>query len=71
MEKVDQEMRDEIQDDKKTNPGNLILLIIGIVVGLLLIAIAGGYISMDSKNHPQAKNVGDTLIINQPDTLKN
>lgn len=71
MDKVDKEMRNEIQDDKKTNPGNLILLIIGIVVVLLIIGITGGYISMDSKNHPKAQNIGDTLIINQPDTLKN
>ena len=43
MERVDKEMRTDIQDQKKTNPGNLLILIIAIVLGLMVVGFVGGF----------------------------
>ncbi len=70
MEKIDKEMREEIQDERNTNPGKLILLILGIVVGLLIVGIVGGYIVTPKVNGIGAVNSTDSSIVTKSDTLK-
>ncbi|MES2517419.1 MAG: hypothetical protein V4585_04880 [Bacteroidota bacterium] len=73
MEPVDEEMRSEIEDDKKTKPGNMFLLIVGIVVILMVIAVAGGFWStksVDGKHNFGPVTKKDTLVVTKSDTLK-
>ncbi len=73
MERVDKEMRTDIQNQKKTNPGNLLLLIIAIVLGLMVVAFVGGFFSTDSKNGQHNMGVvtgADSSIVTESDTIK-
>jgi flagellar basal body-associated protein FliL len=70
---VDGEMRSDIQEQKKTKPGNMILMIIGIVVALMVVALVGGFFSTDSnegQHNMGAVTSQDTLIVTKSDTLK-
>jgi hypothetical protein len=73
MERVDKEMRDEIQNQKKTNPGNLLLLIAAIVIGLMVVGFVGGFFSTDSRDgqHNMGTVTGaDSSMVTESDTLK-
>ena len=73
MERVDKEMRTDIQNQKKTNPGNLILLIIAIILVLMVVAFVGGFFSTDPKNgqHNMGAVTGaDSSIVTKSDTIK-
>ena len=67
------EMRTDIQNQKKTNPGNLIILIIGIILVLMVVAFVGGFFSTDPKNgqHNMGAVTGaDSSIVTKSDTIK-
>ena len=73
MDKVDKEMRVDIQNQKNTNPGNLILLIIAIVLGLMVVAFIGGFFSTDVRNgqHNMGAVTGaDSSAAVKSDTIK-
>lgn len=73
MEKVDKEMRTDIQNQKKTNPGNLLLLIIAIILGLMVVAFVGGFFSTDPRDgqHNMGAVTGaDSSIVTESDTIK-
>jgi hypothetical protein len=73
MEKVDKEMRTDIQNQKKTNPGNLLLLIIAIVLGLMVVGFVGGFFSTygrDGKHNFGAVTGADSSIVTESDTIK-
>ena len=73
MERVDKEMRTDIQNQKKTNPGNLILLIIAIILGLMVVAFVGGLFSTDPRNgqHNMGAVTGaDSSVVTKSDTIK-
>lgn len=73
MDRVDKEMRTDIQDQKKTNPGNLLLLIIAIVLGLMVVAFVGGFFSTDArdgKHNMGAVTGADSSIVTESDTIK-
>jgi hypothetical protein len=71
--KVDYEMKSEIQHQKKTKPTNMFLLILAIVLGLMVVSVVGGLWSTKSNNgqHNMGKvTPQDSAIINKSDTLK-
>ncbi len=73
MERVDKEMRTDIQDQKKTNPGNLLLLIIAIVLGLMVVGFVGGFFSTDGRDgqHNMGAVTGaDSSVVTESDTIK-
>lgn len=73
MERVDKEMRDDIQNQKNTKPGNLILLIIAIVLGLMVVAFVGGFFSTDVRDgqHNMGAVTGaDSSAATKSDTVK-
>lgn len=73
MERVDKEMRTDIQNQKKTNPGNLLLLIVAIILGLMVVAFIGGFFTTDPKNgqHNMGAVTGaDTSIVTKSDTFQ-
>ena len=73
MEKVDKEMRTDIQDQKSTNPGNLLLLIIAIVLGLMVVAFVGGFFTTDHRDGQHnmgAVSGADSAIVTKSDTIK-
>ncbi len=73
MDRVDKEMRTDIQNQKKTNPGNLLLLIIAIVLGLMVVAFVGGFFSTDVRDgqHNMGAVTGaDSSIVTKSDTIK-
>jgi hypothetical protein len=71
--KVDNEMKAEIGEQKKTKPTNMFLLLLAIVLGLMAVSVIGGFWSTKSVDgqHNMGKVVpADTAIINKSDTLK-
>ena len=73
MERVDKEMRTDIQNQKKTNPGNLLLLIVAIVLGLMVVAFLGGFFSTnpkDGQHNMGAVTAADSSIVTKSDTIK-
>lgn len=73
MERIDKEMRTDIQNQKKTNPGNLLLLILAIVVGLMIVGFIGGFFSTSNENGQHNFGIvspADTAIVTKSDTLK-
>jgi hypothetical protein len=73
MERVDKEMRTDIQNQKKTNPGNLLLLIIAIVLGLMVVGFVGGFFSTDPRDgqHNMGTITGaDSSAVTESDTIK-
>jgi hypothetical protein len=73
MERVDKEMRTDIQNQKKTNPGNLLLLIIAIVLGLMVVGFVGGFFSTDARDGQHnfgAVTAADSSVVTESDTIK-
>lgn len=73
MERVDKDMRTDIQNQKNTKPGNLLLLIIAIVAGLMVVGFIGGFFSTDGRNgqHNMGAVTGaDSAIVTSSDTIK-
>jgi len=71
--KVDYEMKSEIEHQKKTKATNMFLLLLAIVLGLMVISVLGGLWSTKSKDgqHNMGKvTAQDSAIINKSDTLK-
>jgi hypothetical protein len=50
MERVDEEMRHDIENQRKTNPGKLILIILAIVVAMIVVGFVGGLFSTDVRD---------------------
>ena len=73
MERVDKQMREDIQNQKNTKPGNLILLILAIVLGLMAVAFVGGLFSTDARNGQHnmgAVSASDSSVVTKSDTIK-
>jgi len=73
MERVDKEMRTDIENQKKTNPGNLLLLIVAIVVGLMVVGFVGGFFSTnprDGQHNMGAVTGQDSSVVTESDTIK-
>lgn len=73
MERVDKEMRTDIQNQKKTNPGNLLLLIGAIILGLMVVAFVGGFFTTDSRDGQHnmgAVTASDSSVVTKSDTIK-
>lgn len=70
---ADDDMKSEVEHQKKTKPTNMFLLLLGIVIGLMVISVVGGLWSTKSENgqHNMGKvTPQDSAIINKSDTLK-
>ena len=70
---ADDDMKSEVEHQKKTKPTNMFLLLLAIVIGLMVISVVGGLWSTKSENgqHNMGKvTPQDSAIINKSDTLK-
>ena len=70
---VDDEMKSEIEDQKKTKPTNMFFWFMLILGVLMIIAMIGAFWSSNSAQ--ERNNMGivtpqDTAIVNKSDTLK-
>ena len=73
MERVDKEMRDDIQNQKKTNPGNLLLVIFGVVLVLMVVGFLVSFFVTDPRNGEHnfgAVSAADSSIVTESDTIK-
>jgi hypothetical protein len=73
MERVDKEMRTDIENQKRTNPGKLILVILGVVVAMMVIGFVGGLFSTDvrdGQHNMGTVTAADSSAVTESDTIK-